>query len=150
MTNHPPTAPQNDHSGEPENDPTGTIRRLANGALVVKRDRSLRTGMLWLAVIRPEGMTNGVLFDDELGPSEVVGAMPSTPAADLAEDPVTAKLAELIEQAHENRRIGWAENRGDDFARHWGAVAGFLRRQLPEDHPLAYKTGSADSDEDGE
>lgn len=51
---------------------------------------------------------------------------------------VPNKLTELIEQAHENRRIGWNDNRGDEYARHWGAVAGFLRHQLPEDHPLAH------------
>lgn len=60
------------------------------------------------------------------------------------------KIAQLIEQAHANRRIGWAENRGEAFTRHWGAVAGFLRRQLPADHPLAYKTGETDTEDDGE
>lgn len=108
MTIAPPPTPENDHS-RPENDPTGTIRRLTNGALIVKRDISLKTGMLWLVVIRPEDMINAVLWDHEVTDSQVIGAMPHTPAAQLAEDNAAAELTELRdlvdEYKHDRDRV---------------------------------------------
>jgi hypothetical protein len=67
----------------PLEDPPGTVRRLTNGAIAIKRDRSLSTGMLWLVLIRPEGMDTAIMFDSEVENigSEVIGAVPGTPAA---------------------------------------------------------------------
>jgi hypothetical protein len=59
------------------------------------------------------------------------------PAQGESWDERTLLLAELVREAHANRRAVWDEGVGD--ARHWGAIAGWLRHKLPAEHPLAFR-----------
>lgn len=133
---------------DPSKDPTGTVRRNADGRIVTRVD----TELPWLEYT--DGFTTyGWLHDDEVEGWPTIGAVPGTPAAEAG----PALSTEVIEQAREMANSGRGQRipaikRIRQYAIDHGVVAYQGLREAKEfvDTLIVTKTGRVFRDKFGD